>query len=397
MLSRPLGALVTVLFVLVCTPPGHTAITLDPANPTANFTKEGTQSHTPGAALRLQDVSAGDFVSLFGTDLDAAPGNEIDVTATFQITSFAPNNADVGNRIVINDGASRAAIAACTIQNNVRGIGLLGQGLPADPASYPVFLPVDWQNAPVTVRLRRTAAGDAEIVEVNGVAPNPRALLPAAQCASNTRPNPSVEFGARSPEAECTVDYAAFNAAPSACAAPMAGCRAPALGGQASLSLKNDYAEGARSQIIWRWIKGSATAKADFGTPLTTTDYWLCLYDGTSAPIATFRAPAGGFCAGRPCWKEKSTGFAYVDKDPPLTPRRLQQLLLKEGAAEKAKIIVKGKGSNLYLPSIPITLPLTVQLVNGTGTCWSAVYSAPAKKNGENDARSKAFFQDKAD
>lgn len=186
------------------------AITLDPANPTANFNKEGTQPHTPGAALRLQDTSAGDFVYFFVNDLDAAPGLELDVTATFQISSFAPNNADVGNRIVINDGVGHAVVAACARLNNVRGIGLLGQGLASEPASYPVFIPVDWQTAPVTIRLRRTAAGDGEIVEINGVAPTPRAILLAAQLPGGTRPNPSVEFGAHSPEAEATVDYFAL-------------------------------------------------------------------------------------------------------------------------------------------------------------------------------------------
>jgi hypothetical protein len=185
--------------------------TLDPTNPTANFTKEGTQPHTPGAVLTLTDDSIGEIVAFFANDVDAAPGVEADVVATFRVLSTTRNNADVGNRVVINDGQARAAIAACIVRNGIRGIGILGQGQASDPASYPVVVePVDWETKDVTVRLRRTATGDAEIVEVDGVAPNPRALLAANLLAGKTRNGATVEFGAASPEAKCTVEYAAF-------------------------------------------------------------------------------------------------------------------------------------------------------------------------------------------
>jgi hypothetical protein len=87
---------------------------------------------------------------------------------------------------------------------------LYSQGLPTDPASYPIFVPVNWQAAPVTIRLRRSANGDAELVEVNGVAPSPRALLTADKAPGPTRPGASVEFGCASPEARCTVEYSGF-------------------------------------------------------------------------------------------------------------------------------------------------------------------------------------------
>jgi len=186
------------------------ACTLDPQNPTPLFTKEGGQTATPGSVLTLEDASGADFVAFFCVDPDAIAGTELDVVTTFKVTSTTPNNADVGNRLVINDGATRSAIAACLIQNGVFGIGLLSTGSPSDPTSYPVFVEVDW-TALTSVRLRRTAAGDAEIVEVNGVAPSPRAILLAAQCPARTRANSTVEFGARSPEARCTVEYHAFH------------------------------------------------------------------------------------------------------------------------------------------------------------------------------------------
>jgi hypothetical protein len=112
--------------------------------------------------------------------------------------------------VVINDGQTRAAVAECVVINGVNGIGLLSQGSVSDPASYPVFVPVDWQTAPVTIRLRRWANGDAELIEVNGAAPTPRALLTADKVASLTRSGTTVELGCASPEARCIVEYSAF-------------------------------------------------------------------------------------------------------------------------------------------------------------------------------------------
>ena len=191
-------------------PLAEAAVTLDPAD-TSNFKQDGTQAITRGTVLTLTDESVSDFIVLYANDADAAAGVEVEVVATFQVTASVPMNADAGNRVAINDGQTRAAIAACVIQNGVKGIGLLSQGSVYDPASYPVFVAVDWQTAPVTIRLRRTATGDAELTEVNGVAPSPRALLSASQLPGPTRAATTVEFGAASVEARCTVGYTAFH------------------------------------------------------------------------------------------------------------------------------------------------------------------------------------------
>jgi hypothetical protein len=187
----------------------NAATTLDPTNP-ALFQTEGTQTFTRGSALKLADTSNSDFIMFFAFDNDAAAGTDLDLIATFRVTADVPVNADAGNRIAINDGISKAAIAACIVNNGVNGIGLYSSGSRNDPSSYPVFVPVDWQTAPVTIRLRRTAIGDVELIEVNGVAPSPRALLTADKAPANTRAGASVEFGSVSPEAECTVEYSEF-------------------------------------------------------------------------------------------------------------------------------------------------------------------------------------------
>jgi hypothetical protein len=188
--------------------PLQAATVLDPQNP-ANFTSDGQQSFVPGSFLRLNDTNLGDYIAFFTNDSDASPGIDVDVFATFQVIQTIPNNADTGVRVVINDGINRSAIAAATFNNAVRGIGLLSSGSPSDPASYPVFVPVDW-TAPTSIQLRRFASGDAQIMQVNGVAPSFPAFLPAAMAPPKTRSGATVEFGAASIEAQAVVDFHAF-------------------------------------------------------------------------------------------------------------------------------------------------------------------------------------------
>ena len=197
------------MLALQTTVPVEAATTLDPTN-IANFNQDGTQPVTPGSVLLFDDQSVSDFCVLFANDDDAAAGIEVDVIATFKVRVTTRMNADVGSRVVINDGQTKAAIAEAVVINGINGVGLLSQGPLSDPASYPVFVAPDWQAAPVTVRLRRYANGDAELVEVNGVAPNPRALLTADKLPGPTRPATTVEFGAGSLEAKCTVEFSAF-------------------------------------------------------------------------------------------------------------------------------------------------------------------------------------------
>jgi hypothetical protein len=182
---------------------------LDPTNPFATFQEEGSENITPGSVLSFTDENVGDIAVLHTTDLDAGAGIDLDIVATFHVLTTLPNNVDTGNRVVINDG-THAAIAECVLINDVKGIGLLSQGPPSDPASYPVFVPVDWQTAPCTIRLRRWANGDGELIEVNGAAPAPRALLTADKVAGPTRQGTTVELGCASPEARCIVEYSAF-------------------------------------------------------------------------------------------------------------------------------------------------------------------------------------------
>jgi hypothetical protein len=165
---------------------------------------------------------------------------------------------------------------------------------------------------------------------------------------------------------------------------PSIACRPPAVSGKARLQLRNTSPD-TKDRLQWKWLKGTATAKADFGNPTATTGYALCVYDGNSNLIANATMPAGGSCnaaSPRPCWRENARGYRYVDKD--LTPSGIQQLVLKAGPDGKAQIGLKGKGVLLPDPALPISdLPVTVQLVSSAGQCWTATYHTTFRNDGQ--------------
>jgi hypothetical protein len=179
-------------------------------------------------------------------------------------------------------------------------------------------------------------------------------------------------------------------------ATPDGGCRTPAVSQKALLSLK-DTSPDDKDVLVWKWLKGSVTTIGDFGDPVTTDTYELCIYDGTPSLITHATAPAGGLCNvlnPKPCWSANAKGFKYSDKDR--TPLGVQKITLKAGLVSgDAKIIVNGKGVNLDMPpTFPLVQPVTVQLKNSSGTCWQATYGAPASKN---TVGPPGQFKDKAD
>ncbi len=168
------------------------------------------------------------------------------------------------------------------------------------------------------------------------------------------------------------------------------GCRLPTASGKAQLKLKN-ASDDAKDQLQWKWGKGAATALADFGDPLASTDYALCVYDGATL-VASSLIPAGGTCSGKPCWKGNAKGFQYKSKT--LAPDGVAQLKLQAGAAEKAQVQLKAKGVLMEMPPFgeSTTGPVTVQLTQtSSAVCWQATYSAPFQKS------DGTTFNDKSD
>ena len=54
-----------------------------------------------------------------------------------------------------------------------------------------------------------------------------------------------------------------------------------------------DRADDSKDQLKWKWTKGAATTQPDFGDPLGTTTYALCVYDHTGGvpTLATVLVP----------------------------------------------------------------------------------------------------------
>jgi hypothetical protein len=167
-------------------------------------------------------------------------------------------------------------------------------------------------------------------------------------------------------------------------ATPRSGCNPPLVAGKAKLQLRKS-ASG-NDQLKWRWSKGVANL-TDFGMPVTTTDYALCVYDqSASAPalVQVAQVPGGSICDGTACWSQLRHGFRY--RNPDSNQNGVQSVLLKDGPTGTAKLLVKAKGPNVQLPygglqSLAQDPAVVVQLVNATGACWEATYSAPAQRN----------------
>jgi len=179
-------------------------------------------------------------------------------------------------------------------------------------------------------------------------------------------------------------------------AAPQASCRQPALPAKSLIALANSSDDN-RDRLVWKWLKGTLTVRADFGNPVMTggTNYQLCIYDvrdgGPTLRLDT-NVPAGGTCGDRrlgPCWKKTRWGVKYVDRS--LTRNGLLAIDLREGVDGQAKIVVRGKGPNLVLPDLStLTQPVTVQLTNSHGVCWEASYSLPPVKHTPEEFKAKA-------
>ena len=164
------------------------------------------------------------------------------------------------------------------------------------------------------------------------------------------------------------------------CPASPAVCRTPIATGKAKIAIK-DKTPNQGDQLVWRWGAGPTTPKADYGNPLTSDDYTLCVYDAGILRTSP-TAPAGGTCKGAPCWKDAASGFSF--KSTAGSSTGVRRLKLKEGLAPgQAKITVVAKGTTLSVPNLgALTGPVTVQLHrSGGGPCFGATYSAPFRSH----------------
>jgi hypothetical protein len=157
---------------------------------------------------------------------------------------------------------------------------------------------------------------------------------------------------------------------------PRYDCHAPA--GKATFKLVRNYLVPGRDKLQWQWT-GTAAGIGDFGDPRATTQYALCIYDGTELE-ASFAVEPGAL------WRGSSSGFEYRDQaglQQGITSVKLQS----SPGVGPAKVQLKANGPNLdgWLPTPPMARP-TVQLVaSDTRTCWSGTgTTAPSRNTDRN-------------
>jgi hypothetical protein len=97
-------------------------------------------------------------------------------------------------------------------------------------------------------------------------------------------------------------------------------------------------------------------------------------------------APAGGSCRRQPynadsrCWRSTATGFKY--RDDFNSPEGIYTMLLKSGTEGRPSAKVRAFGDKLQLPTLPLTLPVRVQLQAANGECWETTHSIANSNDG---------------
>lgn len=142
---------------------------------------------------------------------------------------------------------------------------------------------------------------------------------------------------------------------------PSSGC---AAGAKAKVLVKKHATDSTKDKMIWKWQNGTIQA-ADIPSPIDQTDLAVCLYDNDGNVL-------GGSLPKGTLWTTNSKGdFQY--KDLALSASGMQKIKIK---FSKPFIKVKGKGSGLDMPALPLTTPVTAQLVNlDNGMCWESEFT----------------------
>jgi hypothetical protein len=167
---------------------------------------------------------------------------------------------------------------------------------------------------------------------------------------------------------------------PVGCSPVPSACREPAAERKSKLKLIRKGVTGEKDKLVWSWTKGEETDLGEFGDPVATDGYDLCLYEDGEL-VQSFDIPGAGLCSGLPCWRETGSGFSYRDRD--LTPDGILAVRLTPGTVGRAKVKVVGKGTRLDVPDLnALSGTLDVQLQKKADTlCWGATFSAPYTKN----------------
>jgi hypothetical protein len=296
------------------------------------------------------------------------------------VVTFCANHP---NRICTSDGECDGVSGACMVKNRpcFPGNGILGSSLTVSGTATPPVADVS-EPTDLAVLSCVGSTGSAVLNNIGGYPGLVRSAQPGRLTFTDAVLPTPVPTATPPPT---PTPAPTITPIPGACPAVPTTCRAP---GGAKLHI-TDRSPDEKDRLQWQWSKGEATTVGDFGDPVATDLYALCLYDDAGLR-ATLEIPPGGLCRGRPCWRSKSTGFIYRNKDA--TAFGVTQITLKAGGAGRASLQLKGTGELLPLPALPsLTGTLDVQLRNqANGNCWGATFVPPF------DKRTAEQLQDRA-
>lgn len=205
-------------------------------------------------------------------------------------------------------------------------------------------------------------------------------------CAVPTPTGTATATGTDTPTPTATATVEPDTPTPTPTVTPFAGCpSSPVVGCFGAEARRRwilrmtDADKDRRDRLTWRWRGNSSGSPGDIGDPTNGTSYALCLYSGpTSSLVAGWQVPSAADCSG--CWKARRRG--YVFRSDGIHDGLHRMLLRTDPRRARAQFKLVGRGSNLPLPSLPVSQPLLVQLLRSDDSqCWEAGYSAPARRN----------------
>ncbi len=158
--------------------------------------------------------------------------------------------------------------------------------------------------------------------------------------------------------------------------------------GKSKLKYKNNSSD-AKDKLKWKWGKGDAAMLSDFSDPTASAEYRLCIFrenGGSPALLIGAEVPSSNSL-----WSAiGSSGFKYLDSSA--AQGGVRGILVRAGAAGKSKALVKGQGTQLSDPTLPLgpdTTGIRVQLTNqSNGKCWESEFPLASIK--ADDAGFKA-------
>ena len=137
-------------------------------------------------------------------------------------------------------------------------------------------------------------------------------------------------------------------------------------------------------RVDWKWSRGEATSKADFGNPRSQGAWTACLWSAGNLAM-TAHVPAGTL------WQEKTKGWLY--KDSRGVADGATKIQLQEGTAGKSKAQVQLKGVRVPVPDLAaLAGPLVFQLRGGS-TCHVSTFAAPFAKQASDRLVAKTVIR----